>query len=162
MFRGRPKGGRDRGFVEVGVALAGALLVLGAVVGNGVAATVLDMTDGQTWLPDDDGRVVQVNPATGEPERRLVIGADGSQMEVSQRDGHLIVTDSATGELTAINLAGLVASGSRGADGETWVLIGGGQVVLAEPSPGTIRAVDPLPRSEERRVGNGGAGGGGA
>ena len=143
-LRGRPQGGRDRGFVEVGVALAGALLVLGAVVGNGVAATVLDMTDGQTWLPDDDGRVVQVNPATGEPERRLVVGAEGSQMEVSQRDGHLIVADPATGELTAINLAGLVASGSRGADTETWVLIGGGQVVLVEPSPGTVRAVDPL------------------
>lgn len=143
-LRGNRKSGRDRGFVEVGVAAAGALLVLGAVVGNGVAATILDMSDGQTWLPDDDGRVVQVNPATGEPERRLVVGAEGSEMEVAQSDGHLIVTDPATGEITAIDLTGLVASGSRGSEGDTWVLIGGGQVVLVEPSPGTVRAVDPL------------------
>src|SRR5699024_8410378 len=93
---------------------------------------------------DDDGRVVQINPATGEPERRLLVGEDGSRMAVSQRDGHLVVTDETTGDITAIDLAGLVASGSRGTEAETWVLIGGGNVILVEPGLGTVRAVDPL------------------
>src|SRR5690606_8031795 len=45
------RAGRERGMVEAGVAAAGGLLVVGAVVGNGVAASVMDMSDGQTWLP---------------------------------------------------------------------------------------------------------------
>ena len=76
---------RERGFVEAGVATAGAVLVVGALVGNGVASTVLDMSDGQTWLPDEDGRIVQINPATGQPERRLVVGGPGSELDVAQR-----------------------------------------------------------------------------
>ncbi len=135
---------RDRGFIEAGVAAAGAVLVVGAFVGNGMAASLVDMSDGQTWLPDDDGRVVQINPSTGQPERRLLVGEEGSEMGVAQRDGFLVVTDTTTGQITSIDLAGLVASGSRGSDSETLVLIGGGQVVLVEPSPGTVRAVDPL------------------
>src|SRR5699024_5038438 len=71
--------GRDKGFVEAGIAAGGALLVVGAVAGNGLAATVVDMTDGHTWLPGQDGRIVQVNPATGAPERRLVVAGDGSE-----------------------------------------------------------------------------------
>ncbi|CAM3587876.1 hypothetical protein OCAE111667_16860 [Occultella aeris] len=144
-WRSRTAGrGRDRGFVEAGVAAAGGLLVVGAVVGNGVAAALIDMSDGQTWLADDDGRVVQINPATGQPERRLIIGEPGSELEVSQRDGQLIVTDLTTGMITAVDLASLVASGARGVDPETEVLVGGGQVVLVDLEPGTVRAVDPL------------------
>ncbi|TDE91491.1 hypothetical protein EXU48_15135 [Occultella glacieicola] len=144
-WRSRTAGrGRDRGFVEAGVAAAGGLLVVGAVVGNGVAAALIDMSDGQTWLADDDGRVVQINPATGQPERRLIIGEPGSELEVSQRDGQLIVTELTTGMITAVDLASLVASGARGVDPDTEVLVGGGQVVLVDLEPGTVRAVDPL------------------
>src|SRR5699024_7037268 len=50
----------ERGVVEAGVAAAGAVLVVGALVGNGVASTVIDMSDGQTWLPDENGRIVQI------------------------------------------------------------------------------------------------------
>ncbi len=126
------------------MAAAGGLLVVGAVVGNGVAAALIDMSDGQTWLADDDGRVVQINPATGQPERRLIIGEPGSELEVSQRDGQLIVTDLTSGMVTAVDLASLVASGARGVDPDTEVLVGGGQVVLVDLEPGTVRAVDPL------------------
>ncbi|WP_163540975.1 hypothetical protein [Occultella kanbiaonis] len=144
-WRSRTTGkGRERGFVEAGVAAAGGLLVVGAVVGNGVAAALIDMSDGQTWLADDDGRVVQINPATGQPERRLIIGEPGSELEVSQRDGQLIVTDLTSGMVTAVDLASLVASGARGVDPDTEVLVGGGQVVLVDLEPGTVRAVDPL------------------
>lgn len=142
--RTRHHHGRDRGFVEAGIAAGGALLVVGAVVGNGVAATVVDMSDGHTWLPGEDGRIVQVNPATGQPERRLVVAGEESDLSISQRDGNLIVTDLVTGDLTAVDLTALVASGNRAGSADDLVLVGGGQVVLVDTDPGTVRAVDPL------------------
>lgn len=136
--------GRERGMVEVGIAAAGGLLVVGAVVGNGVAAAAMDMSDGQTWLGSDDGSVVQINPATGQPEYRIVIGGDGERMEVTQDDGLLVVTNLETGVVTSIDLAGLVAGQGRQTDGETTVLIGGGVVMLAEMEPGFVQVVDPV------------------
>ena len=130
--------------VEAGIAAAGGLLVVGAVVGNGVAAAAMDMSDGQTWLGGDDGSIVQINPATGQPEYRLLIGGDGEQMEVTQSDGLLVVTNLETGVVTAIDLAGLVAGQGRQTDGETTVLVGGGYVMLAEMEPGFVQVVDPL------------------
>lgn len=137
-------GGRERGMVEAGIAAAGGLLVVGAVVGNGIAASVMDMSDGQTWLPSDDGSVVQINPATGQAEQRLVVGADGSEMSLVQGDGYLVVTDLDTGQITAIDLAGLSASRPMQGDENTLMLVGGGQMVRVDLEPGTVRAVDPL------------------
>ncbi|WP_146197221.1 hypothetical protein [Serinibacter arcticus] len=146
-MRNRKKGDGERGAVEVGVAMAGALLIVGAVVGNGVASTLVEMSDGATWLPEDDrGTVVQINPATGEAERRLQIAAGESDLEIAQRDGRLIVTDRATGEITAIDLSTLLASGQRTAadpDG-TRILVGGGHVAMVELGEGVVRAVSPL------------------
>lgn len=130
--------------VEAGIAAAGGLLVVGAVVGNGVAASVMDMSDGQTWLPSNDGSVVQINPATGQAEYRLVIGEDGEAMEVTQSDGFLVVTNLETGVATPIDLAGLVAGQGRQTEGETEILIGGGLMMIAELEPGFIQVVDPL------------------
>lgn len=135
--------GRDRGMVEVGVAFGGALLVVGALAGNGVAALAVDMSDGQTWLPGQDGSVVQVNPSTGVAERRLVVGDGDSALSIAQRDGELIVTDG-DGLVTAVDLTALVASGSRATSGDERVLVGGGRVVVIDDDPGTVRAVDPL------------------
>ena len=39
--------------VEVGVALVVVLLVVGALVGRGLATTQLHISDGLTWLGDD-------------------------------------------------------------------------------------------------------------
>ncbi|GMA30759.1 hypothetical protein [Litorihabitans aurantiacus] len=127
--------------------MAGALLVVGAIVGNGVASTLVDMSDGTTWLPEDDqGTVVQINPATGEPERRLQIAAGEAELELAQRDGRLIVTDRLTGEITAVDLSTLLASGQRTAadPADTRVLVGGGHVALVELGEGLVRAVSPL------------------
>lgn len=145
--RNRRKANGERGAVEVGVAMAGALLLVGAVVGNGVASTLVEMSDGATWLPEDDrGTVVQINPATGEPERRLQIAAGESELEIAQRDGRLIVTDRVTGEITAIDLSTLLASGQRTAadPNGTRILAGGGHVAMVELSQGVVRAVSPL------------------
>lgn len=148
----RRGGAKDRGFVEAGVAAAGAMLVVGAVVGNGVVTTMVDMSDGQTWLADEHGRIVQINPATGQPERRLIVGEPGSELQISQRDGHLVVSDLTRDVVTSIDLASLIASGSRGANTDgTKVLLGGGLVVLVDLSPGTVRAVDPLTLADRGR-----------
>lgn len=136
--------GHDRGMVEVGVAFGGALLVVGAIAGNGVAALAVDMSDGQAWLPGQDGSVVQVNPSTGVAERRLVVGDGDTALSIAQRDGELIVTDEHSGLVTAVDLTALIASGSRATSGDERVLVGGGRVVLVDDDPGTVRAVDPL------------------
>lgn len=141
------RGGSDRqaGLVEAGVAVTGLALVLGAAVGSGVASTAVTMSDGSTWLPDDaTGQVLQVNPATGQVERRLQVSGAGGSLRITQRDGTLLVGDDATGVLTSIDLATLLAGGQR-ADGGTLtrVLVGGGSVFLVDLA-GTVRAVDPL------------------
>lgn len=141
---GRP-GDRQRGFAEAGVAVTGAALVLGAALGSGVASTVVTMSDGVTWLPDDQtGQVVQINPGTGRAERRLQVAGPGAQLDISQRDGVLVVGDGATGSLTSIDLATLLASGQRTSDEPARVLVGGGLVYLVTPGTGVVRAVDPL------------------
>ncbi|MBO1750790.1 fibronectin type III domain-containing protein [Actinotalea sp. BY-33] len=136
---------RQRGLAEVGVAVTGAALVLGAAVGSGVASTVVSMSDGVTWLPDDaTGQVVQINPATGSAERRLQIGEPGSELEISQRDGHLVIGDASTGTITSIDLSTLLAGGQRQTDEPSRVLVGGGLAFLVTPSTGVVRIVDPL------------------
>ncbi|UZN04535.1 hypothetical protein [Cellulomonas sp. S1-8] len=138
-------GDRQRGFAEAGVAVTGAALVLGAALGSGVASTVVTMSDGVTWLPDDaTGQVVQINPGTGRAERRLQVAEPGSELEISQRDGHLLIADGRTGTLHSIDLATLMAGGQRRADEPSRVLVGGGRVYLVTPSSGVVRAVDPL------------------
>lgn len=143
-LRGRP-GERQRGFAEAGVAVTGAALVLGAALGSGVASTVVSMSDGVTWLADDEtGQIVQVNPGTGRAERRLQVGLPGSSLQVSQQEGRLVVTDATTGTMTSIDLATLLAGGQRRSDEPARVLVGGGQVYLVTPGTGVVRAVDPL------------------
>ncbi len=141
--------------VEAGIAAAGGLLVVGAVLGNGVAAAVMDMSDGQTWLPDNDGSVVQINPATGQPEYRLTMG-EGDELEITQGDGYLVVTNTETGVSTPIDLAGLVAGRSRIVGPEGMTLIGGGLMVAVEKEPGFVQVIDPVtsePRSAAYRAG---------
>lgn len=135
----------DRGSTEVGVAVVGAALVVSAALGSGVASSVVSMSDGITWLPDDQtGELVQVNPGTGRAERRLTVAGPGAELDVSQQDGHLVVGDARTGTITSIDLATLLTGGQRRADEPTEVLVGGGQVYLVTPSTGVVRAVDPL------------------
>lgn len=138
-------GDRQRGFAEAGVAVTGAALVLGAALGSGVASTVVTMSDGVTWLPDaETGQVVQINPGTGRAERRLQVAEPGSDLRISQRDGHLVIMDGRTGTLRSIDLATLLSGGERRPAGPAEVLVGGGQVYLVSLDAGLVSAVDAL------------------
>ncbi|WP_165367816.1 fibronectin type III domain-containing protein [Phytoactinopolyspora endophytica] len=142
-----PRRAWERGSVELGVAGVATALVLGGVVGNGVASTAVDMFDGLTWLTDSSsGQVVQVNPVTGRAEARLQVTAGDAQLGIAQSDGWLIIDDATTGEVIAIDLATLTKSGQRSgaADGQTKVLVGGGQAFVVDLEQGTVSAVDPL------------------
>ncbi|RSM81981.1 fibronectin type III domain-containing protein [Kibdelosporangium aridum] len=126
-----------------------ALVVAGAIVGvlfgDGVARTVLDTSDGSTWLADDrNGDVVQVNPTTGKPEGRIKAGAPGSDLDVRQRDGRLVVINRATGEVTSIDLATLLASGRRQvtAGSAAEVLLDKNRMYILDREQGTITNVD--------------------
>ena len=125
--------------------MLGAALVLGAALGSGAASSAVTMSDGVTWLPDEQtGQLVQVNPGTGRAERRLTVAGPGADLEVTQQDGHLVVGDARTGTITSIDLSTLLTGGQRRSEEPMQVLVGGGQAYLVTPSTGVVRAVDPL------------------
>src|SRR5690606_30703223 len=145
----------SRGAVELGVLLAAGSLLLGLVLGNGIARQAVDLFDGMTWLGDDSsGEVLQINPATGRPEVRLGVAAPGSDLVVHQADGLLVVHDRTTGTVTSFDLATLLAAGSRQVEGggATKVLLGDEGLLVVDRSAGTVASVDPLTTDPRGRI----------
>jgi hypothetical protein len=141
----------SRGASEAGVAVVVASLVAGGLVGTGLTDTLVETSDGLTWLPDDErGEAVQVNPATGGPQVRLRVAGAGNQLEVAQRDGLLVVTDTVTGEVTIIDVATLTASGSLAGSGDSAVevLLDDAQLYVVDRLLGTVRRIDPASAAE--------------
>ncbi|MBB4905349.1 fibronectin type III domain-containing protein [Actinophytocola algeriensis] len=136
-----------RDSASFGAASLGVLLIAGAVLGTGVARTAVDVSDGLTWLPDDPrGEVVQVNPASGRPEVRLQVSGGDAQLEITQKDGVLVVLDRRSGQITVIDLATLLASGRRQAPpgATSKVLVSEGRVYVVDRAAGTITNADPV------------------
>ncbi|MEU0881491.1 hypothetical protein ABZ345_23005 [Lentzea sp. NPDC005914] len=128
-------------------ALLGVLVLAGAALGQGISRTSVAVSDGLTWLGDDQrGEVVQVNPVSGKPQTRLQISGPDSQLEIAQEDGRLIVLNRRTGEITVIDLATLLASGRRQAPpgASSKVLVSNGMVFVVDRASGTIHTADPL------------------
>ncbi|MEU5692145.1 hypothetical protein [Actinosynnema sp. NPDC020468] len=132
---------------SLSAALLGVLLLAGAALGEGVSRTAVDVSDGLTWLGDDQrGEVVQVNPASGKPQTRLQVSGGDAQLEIAQSDDKLIVLDRRTGQITVVDLATLLASGRRQAPpgGSAKVLIVRGQVFVVDRAAGTVVNADPV------------------
>ncbi|RAS66157.1 hypothetical protein C8D87_104708 [Lentzea atacamensis] len=128
-------------------ALLGVLVLAGAALGQGISRTSVAVSDGLTWLGDDQrGEVVQVNPVSGKPQTRLQISGPDSQLEIAQEDGRLIVLNRRTGEITVIDLATLLASGRRQAPpgAASKVLVANGMVFVVDRASGTVHTADPL------------------
>ncbi|MDX8141065.1 hypothetical protein SK854_03015 [Lentzea sp. BCCO 10_0061] len=128
-------------------ALLGVLVLAGAALGQGISRTSVSVSDGLTWLGDDQrGEVVQVNPVSGKPQTRLQISGPDSQLEIAQEDGRLIVLNRRTGEITVIDLATLLASGRRQAPpgATSKVLVANGLVFVVDRAAGTVHTADPL------------------
>ena len=150
-------GGRsgDRGSAEIGVALVAAAVVAGSLLGSGVARTAVEVTDGVTWLADPPtGQVVEINPATLEPQASALVGLPGEDLVLAQDRGRLIVSNRSTGALTSIDLATLLASGRRdGATGEAvTVLLEGGRAFLVDRQSGLVANLDPVTLATRGRV----------
>lgn len=134
-----------RGATVGGAAVVAGALVVGVLFGDGVANTVVDTSDGTTWVGDDlHGDVVQVNPTTGKPESRVNVGAPNSDLEVRQRDGLLVVIDRKSGVVTLIDLATLLTTGRRQVSPGDGVeaLLFGDRTLLVDRDKGTITNVD--------------------
>ncbi|QIM21641.1 hypothetical protein G7075_11735 [Phycicoccus sp. HDW14] len=145
----------DRGSAEIGVALVAAAVVAGSLVGTGVARTAVEVTDGVTWLADSPtGQVVEINPATLEPQSAALVGLPGQQLVLSQDRGRLVVANRATGALTSIDLATLLASGRRDATpGEAvTVLLDHGRAFLVDRGVGLVASIDPVTLATRGRV----------
>ncbi|MGW6934403.1 hypothetical protein ACWGE0_30395 [Lentzea sp. NPDC054927] len=128
-------------------ALLGVLVLAGAALGQGISRTSVAVSDGLTWLGDDQrGEVVQINPVSGKPQTRLQISGPDSQLEIAQEDGRLIVLNRRTGEITVIDLATLLASGRRQAPpgASSKVLVSNGMVFVVDRAAGTVHTADPL------------------
>jgi hypothetical protein len=136
-----------RGSASFGAAALGVVLLAGAALGSGLARTAVDVTDGLTWLPDDPrGEVVQVNPSSGRPETRLQVSGGDAQLDITQKDGLLVVLDRRTGQITSIDLATLLAGGRRqAAPGTTSkVLVSDGRIYIVDRVAGTVHNADPM------------------
>lgn len=136
-----------RDSASFGAASLGVLLLVGAALGTGVARTAVDVSDGLTWLPDNPrGEVVQVNPASGRPEVRLQVSGGDAQLDITQKDGVLVVLDRRTGQITVLDLATLLASGRRQASAgpATKVLVSDGRIYVVDRAAGTIVNADPV------------------
>jgi hypothetical protein len=123
------------------------LLLVGAALGTGVARTAVDVSDGLTWLPDNPrGEVVQVNPASGRPEVRLQVSGGDALLDVTQKDGRLVILDRRSGQITVLDLATLLASGRRQAPPgpATKVLVSEGRIYVIDRVAGTISNADPV------------------
>ncbi|WP_309110646.1 hypothetical protein [Saccharothrix sp.] len=125
----------------------GVLLLVGAALGNGIARTAVDVSDGLTWLGDDErGEVVQVNPSSGKPQTRLQVSGGDARLEIAQSDDKLIVLDRRTGQITVIDLATLLAGGRRQAPAgqSPKVLIVDDRIYVVDRDAGTVHNVDPV------------------
>ncbi|WP_436495432.1 hypothetical protein [Actinokineospora sp. HUAS TT18] len=141
------KRGRGRESASFGAAALGVLLLAGAALGNGISRTAVEVSDGLTWLADEQrGEVVQVNPASGRPETRLQVSGSDSQLDITQKDGVLVVLDRRTGQITVIDLATLLASGRRQAPpgGSSKVLLVGGRLYIVDRAGGSVVNADPI------------------
>ncbi|HEV2784189.1 MAG TPA: hypothetical protein VGX25_32795, partial [Actinophytocola sp.] len=139
--------GRARDSASFGAAGLGVLLLVGAALGTGVARTAVDVSDGLTWLADNPrGEVVQVNPATGRPETRLQVSGGDAQLDITQKDGVLVVLDRRSGQITVIDLATLLASGRRQATPgpASKVLVSDGRIYVVDRVAGTVHNADPV------------------
>lgn len=136
-----------RDSASFGAASLGVLLLVGAALGTGVARTAVDVSDGLTWLPDNPrGEVVQVNPASGRPEVRLQVSGGDALLDITQKDGLLVILDRRTGQITSLDLATLLASGRRQASAgpATKVVVSEGRVYVVDRVGGTIVNADPV------------------
>ncbi|MEU4442344.1 hypothetical protein AB0K14_05905 [Actinosynnema sp. NPDC050801] len=132
---------------SVGAAALGLLLLVGAALGDGISRTAVEVSDGLTWLGDDQrGEVVQVNPSSGKPQTRLQVSGADAQLEIAQSDDKLIVLDRRTGQITVIDLATLLSSGRRQTPPgpSAKVLIAGDRVFVVDRAAGSVHNADPV------------------
>jgi hypothetical protein len=144
LFRKRR---RVRNSASFGAASLGVLLLVGAALGTGVARTAVDVSDGLTWLPDNPrGEVVQVNPASGRPEVRLQVSGGDALLDITQKDGLLVILDRRSGQITSLDLATLLASGRRQASAgpATKVIVSEGRIYVIDRVAGSIVNADPV------------------
>jgi hypothetical protein len=139
------------GMAELSVVVVAASLITGLFVGDGLSRTAVDIADGVTWLTDDPaGEVIQVNPATGQPEVRLKVAANGHDLGLGQYDDQLYVIDHTTGLMSAIDVSTLIRSGQRrvSTGGAAETMTDGETVFLVDRGTGKISGIDPLTGDE--------------
>ncbi|MCE7000681.1 hypothetical protein LZG04_38570 [Saccharothrix sp. S26] len=143
----RAIGAGRRESASVSAAALGLLLLVGAALGDGISRTAVEVSDGLTWLNDDQrGEVVQVNPSSGKPQTRLQVSGADAQLEIAQSDDKLIVLDRRTGQITVIDLATLLSSGRRQAPPgpSAKVLIALDRVFVVDRAAGSVHNADPV------------------
>ncbi|WP_137295679.1 hypothetical protein [Nocardioides dongxiaopingii] len=138
---------RSRGAAELSVLVVTGSLVAGVFFGTGLSRTAVDVADGLTWLSDDqNGQIIQVNPATGKLELKQVVGNPGDDVDVlEEHNGQLYVTDRTTGQLLAFDLTSILVSGQRrvSAGGAIDALATQDGMFLVDSEQSTISAMDP-------------------
>jgi Fibronectin type III domain len=126
-------------------------VVVGALAASGAAFATRGLWrdsvqfDRLSWLGKDGGQITGLDPKTGQPKGQLQIGGPGDVMTVAQGDNVLIVTNTRTGEVTAVSLPGLDAHPVGSGDPDKLkVLLAGDQIYLADLPAGAVQRIDAL------------------
>ena len=86
-----------RSALDIGLVALVVVLTVGAVLGSGLAQTVMSMQDPLTWLRNLRGELTRVNPETGTSVDRLPgLGQAGDPLSLVQSGNVLVVTNRRT------------------------------------------------------------------
>ncbi|RAY14042.1 hypothetical protein DPM19_17325 [Actinomadura craniellae] len=138
---------RLRAGASAGTVLTLAIALVATVLGVGALGRTTVVSDGSAWLwSNEPGQVSRVNAHTGRVDlRQPVIDARGHRIRITQNDGHLILHDLDTGQVTSVDLASLGFSGriELGTRGDYRFVLGDRAAFMIDRTRGEIRTVDP-------------------
>lgn len=138
----------SRGFLSAGTAVVLLASSMAMVVGSGFSFGETKLKDGVTWIFNrKDGEVARVNGSSGKVDLKIALpGSSGKDLELVQRDDHVLVVDPATGQVASLDVNGLevAARTDFGSAEDLDVVLGDDTAYVVDRVAGTVQRVDPV------------------
>ena len=138
----------SRGFLSAGTAVVLLVSSMAMVVGSGFSFGETKLKDGVTWIFNrKDGEVARVNGSSGKVDLKIALpGSTGKDLELVQRDDHVLVVDPATGQVASLDVNGLevAARTDFGSAEDLDVVLGDDAAYVVDRVAGTVQRIDPV------------------